>query len=230
MRLSPSVSIDVFDQNRDKLLLSRNVIGDEVLPTTQKSISQNLPVYLKEGQYWANMEIADCEGSKSLVTFSIVEKGTIADKGELIEIRNKPWALTNETVQIIAKFLNKGHRSVAARFKGTIKLDNKIVRLIETEEIIVPAGEIADFEIFFSPELPGKYVLAGKVIYNKKLTFEKGAILNVNPAETSVSTSKFSPVARFTPLAIYVIIGTLIVFVLRKIIREKFKNTSQRKR
>src|SRR3989344_5680602 len=132
----------------------------------------------------------------------------IADNGELTEIINKPWAYTNETVQITAKFQNSGKRSVTARFKGTIRLDDKIVKLIETEEIIVPVGETADFDIFFVPEIPGRYTINGRAVYNKKLTFEKGTVLNVNPAAEEKIVKKFS----FLPLLIYIAIIMTIFF------------------
>ena len=216
VRLKPLITLDVWDQLQEKLLLTKDFIGDEVLPTTEKRISGSLQNALGEGQYWVNMEVNECK-SNGMLTFSVVEKGGIADRGELTEIINKPWAYTNETVQITAKFQNSGKRSVTARFKGTIRLDDKIVKLIETEEIIVPVGETADFDIFFVPEIPGRYTINGRAVYNKKLTFEKGTVLNVNPAAEEKIVKKFS----FLPLLIYIAIIMTIFFIVRKIIKEK---------
>ena len=170
VRLKPVVTFDIWDQMQEKLLLTKDVTGDEVLPTTERKITGMLTNTLAENQYWVNMKIDTCKSS-SLATFSVVEKGGIIDKGELREILNKPWAQTNETVQITAKFQNTGKRSVSAKFKGAIRLDDRIVKLIETDEVIVPIGESSDFDIFFAPQLPGRYTIAGRVIYNKKLTY-----------------------------------------------------------
>ena len=215
VRLKPVITLDVWDQLQEKLLLTESAIGNEVLPTTERKISSTLSNSLNEGQYWINMNIDECKAS-SLLTFSVVEKGGIIDKGELISIINKPWAYTNEPIQITAKFQNSGKRSVTAKFKGAIRLEDKIVRLIETDEVIVPAGEIADIDIFFAPELPGRYTLTGRAIYNKKLTFEKGTVLNVNQAPEEIA-KKFS----FLPLLIYVAIIVTILFIVRRIIKEK---------
>lgn len=217
VRLKPIVTLDIWDQLQEKLLLTRDVIGDEILPTTEKQIFGNLPNNLNEGQYWINMKADECKAT-SLSTFSVVEKGGIIDKGELIGIVNNPWVYTSETVQIKAKFQNLGIRAVTAKFKGTIRLDDKIVKLIETDEVIVPAGETADFDIYFVPELPGRYTLTGRVVYNKKLTFEKGTVLNVNPAPEE-EKKKVS----FLPLLIYVAIIVTILFMLRRIIKERSK-------
>lgn len=200
VRLKPVIALDVWDQLQEKLLLTDTAIGNEALPTTEKKILGTIPNTLSEGQYWIDMKVNECKAS-SLLTFSVVEKGGIIDKGELVGINNKPWAYTNENIQITAKFQNSGKRSVTAKFKGAIRLDDKIVRLIETDELIVPSGEMADFDIFFAPESPGRYTLTGRVIFNKKLTFEKGTVLNVNQAPEEIA-KKFS----FLPLLIYVAI------------------------
>ena len=217
VRLGPVITLDIWDQLQEKLFLTTDMIGDEVLPTTEKKMFRTLQNTLQEGQYWVNMKVGECKAS-SLLTFSVVEKGGIIDKGELKEIINKPWVYTNETVQITAKFQNTGLRSVTAKFKGAIRLEDKIVRLIETDEIIVPAGETADFDIFFAPELPGRHTLTGRVVYNKKLTFEKGTVLNVNPAPEEIE-KKIS----FLPLLLYVAIIVTILFIVRKIMKERRK-------
>ncbi|MEK6946641.1 MAG: hypothetical protein AABX32_03455 [Nanoarchaeota archaeon] len=218
VRLKPTLALDIWDQPQENLLLSRKFAGDEVLPTTQKIIHGTIPNNLKEGQYWVNMGVEECKVS-SFSTFSVVEKGGIVDKGDLKEIINKPWAYTNETIQIKAKFENSGKRSVSAKFKGVIKLDDRVVKLIETEEIIVPAGQTSDFDLFFQPEAPGRYVLTGRVIYNKKLTFEKGTVLNVNtPPEEEKKTN-----LTLLPLLIYATIIVTILFIMRKIFKEKTK-------
>ena len=216
VRLNPVLSLDVWDQLQEKLLLTKDIIGDEVLPTTEKAISRTLQNTLNEGQYWIDMKVQECKAS-SLSTFSVVEKGGIIDQGELKEILNKQSAFTNETVQITARFQNTGKRSVTAKFKGAIRLDDKIVKLIETDDVIVPAGETSDFDIFFTPQNPGRYTINGRIIYNKKITFEKGSAFDVNAAIGSETPKKIP----FFPLLIYVAMIITILFIVRKIIKEK---------
>ena len=179
-------------------------------------MSRRISNSLDVGQYWANLEVEECNAADFL-TFSVVEKGGIIDKGALSGILSKPSALVGETVEFIAKFINNGERAVTAKFKGAIRLEDKIVNVIETEEMIIPAGETGDISIFFTPEEPGRYTLTGRVVYNKKLTFEKGASLDVNPREEE--KKKFE----ILPLILYVIIIITIWFIARKILKERKK-------
>jgi hypothetical protein len=216
VRLSPTITLDVWDQLQENLLLSQSVVGDEVLPTTEKSMFRRISNNLDVGQYWVNLNVEECNAA-DFRTFSVVEKGGIVDKGTLSGILNKPSALVGETIEFVAKFVNNGKRAVNAKFKGTIRLEDKIVKVIETEEIIVPAGETGDISIFFTPEEPGRYSLTGRVVYNKKLTFEKGASLDVNKIEEE--KKKFE----ILPLILYVTIIITILFIVRKIMKERRK-------
>ena len=53
------------------------------------------------------------------------------------------------------------------------------------DEIEVPSKTTADLISYFTPKDSGRYVISGRVLYNKKLTFEKSSILNVNYAPTT---------------------------------------------
>lgn len=216
VRLSPSITLDIWDQLQEDLLLSQSVTGDEVLPTTEKKMFRRISNNLDVGQYWVNLKVEECN-AEDFLTFSVVEEGGIIDKGELKEIFNQPWVIVGETVEFIAKFINNGKRAVTAKFKGSIRLDDKITEIIETEEIIVPSGETGDFSIFFAPEKPGRYTLTGRVVYNKKLTFEKSTTLNVNPLPEK--EKEFS----ILPLVLYITIIVTILFIARKIIKERKK-------
>ena len=143
----------------------------------------------------------------------MVEKGGIADSGNLVSLINKPFIALGETVEILATFQNAGQRAVAAQFKGTIRKDDTIVKLIETEEVIVPAGQSVDIPILFTPYEAGRYVLSGRVVYNKKLTFEKNTIINVSALEEKERT--------WLPLLLYLVIIITIIFLLRKIVKER---------
>ena len=219
VRLSPLLEFDVYDQLQKNLVWATSVQGEEVLPTTERSFSKGISSSLPEGQYWINFKIGQCNKASSLLTFSILEKGAIADNGDLMEIIANPWSYANETLQIKAKFRNSGKRSVTARFKGAIRLNERIVKLIETEDVIVAAGEASDFDIFFTPQAQGRYTITGRVVYNKKLTFEKEAVFNVNPTQQELKAKKFSFVP--LPLLLYIIIITAIVFIVRKIMKER---------
>ena len=215
VRIKPLVSFDIWDQEQENLLVSEEFASTEILPTAEQRFLREISgKELSIGQYWVNIAIDECKAS-SLVSFSVVEKGGIVDKGVLEKINNKPWAYVNEPIEIIATFKNEGPRIVSAKFKGNIKLEDKIVKVIETEEVDIGSGETADLKSYFTPVEPGRYVVTGRIVYNKKFTFEKGSIINVNAEPEGETKTKFSL------LLIYLVILITIIFILRKIIRAK---------
>jgi hypothetical protein len=217
VRISPQVKLDVWDQLQENLILSKEFKSPEVLPTVQEAFTQILPSQnIGIGQYWGTISIDDCKAG-SLLSFSVVEKGGIIDKGILEQVTNKVWAYVEEPIEITATFRNTGPRIVTAQFRGSIKLDDKIAQVIESEEVDVESGESVDLTSFFTPETSGRFVVTGRVYYNKKLTFEKGSIINVNPK----TDEKSNP--RFILLLIYLLILITIVFIARRIIKERQK-------
>ncbi len=210
-RLTPTVRLDIWDQFQETLLLSRTASGDTLLPTTQDN--QIIPVTsegLAVGQYWANVVIEEC-GAGEKFTFSIVEPGQIADRGELISLRNKKAAEVGEPVSVIAQFENGGARSVTARFKGTARIDDQVVEVLESEQFTVGPGTRQDIEFFYTPESPGRHLISGRVHYNNKITFERGSILNVKPVGESTELA-------FLPLLLYVVMAITILFLVRLIV------------
>src|SRR3989338_3820282 len=146
VRLNPTLSLTIWDQLQEKIVMEHTAISRMILPTTQADLTERAENKLDAGQYWADMSADECD-TRSTRTFSVVEKGGIADNGDLIGIFNKPWATVGETVEIVARFRNMGTRSVNAKFKGNIKLDGKIVKVIDTDEIIVLPGEVGEFSV-----------------------------------------------------------------------------------
>ena len=57
-------------------------------------------------------------------------------------------------------------------------------------------------------------MVTGRVLYNRKLTFEKGSVINVNPKSEEIKP-------RFILLLIYLVILITIAFIGRKIIKTK---------
>jgi len=216
VRIKPIVSFEIWDQFQENVLYTSDLNSPEILPTVQQIVTEQISIpSLGTGQYWADIAIDEC-GSTSKVNFDIVEKGGIIDKGELIEIVNKPWAYVLEPVEIIARFKNTGKRTVSAKFVGDVKLDDKIVEVIDTAEIDIGVGEVTNIQHFFTPVSPGRYVVTGRIYYNKKITFEKGGIINVSPQEEKSETN-------YLLLLIYLIIIITIIFLIRKIRKERKK-------
>jgi hypothetical protein len=217
VRISPPVQFEILDWLQEKTISAQDLSSPVVLPTVEDRIEHDISIgAIPLGQYIARITIPQC-GSSGISDFSIVEKGAIIDKGSLERIENKAWAYVNEPVEISAIFTNSGPRQVGATFLGSIKLDDRIVEVIETREVRVDPGETASLSEFFTPKEVGRYIITGRVAYNKKLTFEKGSVLNVNPADDEGTKPRYSL------LLIYLIIVISIIFLIRKIRKERKK-------
>ena len=214
VRVRPNSSIDIWNQDQTRLIATRvSSLGDiDVLPTTTRSLDGQIEDDFRIGQYWAYATVYPC-GNTQLVSFSILEKGAIADNGELLRIENKPWASTGEIVPISAIFKNNGQRVVSSKLKGAVILNGKIVRTIDTDFIDVAPGEIANITDFFTPKKLGQYQITGRVLYNNKLTFEKSAILNVNQGE---EISDFNMLYVLVVIVIAVVILILLIKIKRR--------------
>ncbi len=224
VRITPSFNVLVYDQEQTTLLLNTTLEpGLSVLPTTTREYRLQVPNRLPIGQYWARVTGLPC-GNAAFLTFDVVERGGIADKGELVRITVSPWARTGDIVPIQAVFKNTGPRIVTARFKGTITQQDttKLFKVIDTESVNVLPGQTVELETFFNPLEAGQYVIAGRVNYNSKITFQKSAILNVN-GPTLGGPRNLSLLLLFLLLAI-------VILVLLILIAKKRREREQRRR
>ncbi len=181
VRIRPGFTILVYDQYQTKLVANLSVTTDQdILPTTTMDILKSVTHDLQPGQYWAQVESAPC-GQSAFITFDVLDRGGIADQGELLGIDVNPWAKTGDIVPITANFRNEGSRTENAKFKGTItaQATGQLVKVIDTDLYSVAPGQTVPIETYFNPTDPGQYIIAGRILYNDKLTFQKSAILNV---------------------------------------------------
>lgn len=189
VRIRPEFILEFWNQDQSRLVKTLTFTSDEqILPTTQKRIFKSLQHNLSIGQYWVKMKTPICGDTGSgFYTVSILERGGVSDKGELLQIENPIDAKVGQIIPVDAVFKNLGSRVVSAKFKGTITSGGKdnIFKLIDTEPIDVPPGATEKLRTYFNPTQEGQYVINGQVLYNRKLTFEKTSILNVYPASLS---------------------------------------------
>ncbi|MFH1510830.1 MAG: hypothetical protein ABIF10_04000 [Candidatus Woesearchaeota archaeon] len=220
VRLRPHIEVDIWDQLHENLLHSTEFFDESILQTEEDRITKSIMLNLGVGQYWAHVKVIECDAS-TLATFSVVEKGAIADQAELVEVNTKAWARVGEIVPITAVFRNTGVRPVFAYFKGKIMLGEQIMHLLQTDEIEVAVGSTINFTEFYVPKQPGQHVVTGRVNYNKKLTYEKGSVINVQPAEQK-GEFRLPAGLRVLPIAIYITILLVIIIILSKIRRKRF--------
>ncbi len=217
IRLKPHITIDVWNQEQTEMVKALDFDDKEILPTVKDTVLVRVPTNdFDINQYWAEMIVEECVASDTL-TFDVLEKGSLSAIGVLKQVASKVWAEVGETIPITAIFQNTGEKPVSAKFKGKIQLDDKIVQTLESDELSIPTNEIVNFEMFFKPEGPGRYIASGRVFYEKKRTFELSTIINVNPA-----TEKKSGIT-IKQLLIYTAIFAVIAFISIKIRTERKK-------
>jgi len=224
VRLRPQIIVDVWDQYRTKVVFSNTFLGDQILPTRSKQLLKEIKNNLETGQYFADILVKECGVTKK-TTFDIVEKGQIADAGQLIGIRTNEFSYSNEPMPIVPVFRNLGNRKVIAQFKGEIRdlQTDKIVKILESDQLEVKSREMIEFKMFFIPEKESEYQISGRVIYNNKITFdEKSKVVTVIKSESR----NFSWIIFFI---LYIIIGFLILIMLGKI-RKARKKRRRKKR
>ncbi|MBU0471011.1 MAG: hypothetical protein KKF89_01015 [Nanoarchaeota archaeon] len=221
VRIKPDFEVDIWNQDQTQLLSTRKFSYlEDILPTTTKNLNYEIEeVNLDTGQYWADVKSPLC-GQTGLITFSILEKGEIVDKGELLSIKNDLWVKIGDIVPIKAVFKNTGSRVESVKLKGTIKLAGQIIKVVDTDPLDVKPGQTAELEAFFNPKMAGQYIIDLRVLYNNKLTFSKGSILNALPSEEFDQRIKQQSVKAWTQVIIILImIG--ILFMLIKIKKKK---------
>lgn len=178
VRIKPHADIDLWDQEQISIVKSKEFIGREVLPTREENLIFRIPTKdLDIGQYWADFYILDCFDSQFL-TLDVYEPGTLRAQGILKEIIAPINMFVGDTDQITVIFQNIGEKEVEAYFKGQINLGEKIVQVLESEKLITAVNSLSNFTFFFTPSKSGRYVVSGKVFYDKKRTFESSAVIN----------------------------------------------------
>ncbi|MBW2990762.1 hypothetical protein KY348_03590 [Candidatus Woesearchaeota archaeon] len=231
VRLKPEFILEFWNQDQSELVETfRFTVNESILPTVQKRIFHSLEHDLDIGQYWVKISTPMCGAAGSdFLTASVIERGGVSDKGELIKIENEPWVKAGDIVPIDAVFRNTGTRVVSAKFKGTISSGDEIFKIIDTDPLDVIPGETVNLRTYFNPVQEGQYMIKGRVLYNKKLTFEKGSVLNVNPSGEPPGIGKaFGWSTILIILAVVIII--LIILVARKRKQVLRKRTRRRPR
>lgn len=217
VRIKPNFVLEFWNQDQTEIVKVFNfTVNESILPTVQKTIFYSIPQNLKIGQYWVKVKTPTCgDQGEGFVTVSVIEKGGVSDKGELVSIENAPWAKTGDIVPIDAVFKNLGTRVVSAKFKGTITSGESIFKVIDTDSLDVMPGETVSLRTYFNPVQEGQYIIKGRVLYNKKLTFERSSLLNVNPTGTP-PIGKEGLGWEAILIILTVIIAILIILILRR--------------
>ncbi|MBU1198413.1 MAG: hypothetical protein KKE98_02565 [Nanoarchaeota archaeon] len=231
VRLTPEFTMEFWNQDQSELVETFQFSADKsILPTTQERVFHSIEHNLDIGQYWVRISTPTCgAGSTGFITVSVIERGGVSDKGDLIRIDAETWVKVGDIVPIDAIFKNLGSRVVSAKFKGTITSGDEIFKIIDTDILDVVPGETVSLRTFFNPVQEGQYIIQGRVLYNKKLTFEKSSVINVNPSGKAPVTAQVFNWSTVLIILIIIII-ILIILILRKRKKDRHRRYSHKSR
>jgi hypothetical protein len=215
IRLAPKVNAVLWDEEQISIVDEYSFDSKPVLPTLEDKLSFRLPSdFLDSGQYWIEVSVPDCY-STEILTFDVLEPGTLSAKGELMGIVLPKVGNVSETIPFSVKFRNTGQKELTARFVGKVNLGKEIVQVIETPDTLVPIGESYSFDSYFVPKKQGKYTVSGRVFYNGKRTFESSSVIEIFGSWINVNLKTI-----LLSLA-YIVIGLMIFIFIYKIRKER---------
>ncbi|RMD67775.1 hypothetical protein D6817_00545 [Candidatus Pacearchaeota archaeon] len=212
IRINPEVKVDIWNQEQSEIVKSLSFHTPIVLPTKTEEVS--FPIETDEldfDQYWLEVSVPDCF-AKTTLTFDVLEPGTLRADGILKGILVRPVMNLGETATILVQFQNTGEKEVVAQFKGQISREGKIVYPYESEQLRVPVGQLANFTFFYTPKQAGKYVVSGRVFYDKKRTFESSRTFEVVGKPSRINVLLY---------ALYALLIIFILVLLYKIRKER---------
>lgn len=213
VRLRPTVTITLWDQEKTSVVLEESFLGDEILPTVTGDLSLDLSSRgLSLGQYWAEVSVLECY-DQSTLSFDVLEEGALWAHGKLLGISAKGIAEKDETIPITARFENIGEKDVRAQFRGSISRGDRVIQVLEHPMTDVSVAEVYSFPFYFTPQQSGTYVIRGRVYYSGKQTFEATKVIEV-------VGSGFSFGNAFV-LLLYVLVLFAIAILFIKVRRER---------
>ena len=214
IKIFPTITFDIWNQELTSIVKQEEVSNNEIVPTKKETFKIKIPSKgLEIGQYWVDVSALECFASQTL-TFDILEVGALKAYGVLERIFANPWAETDEIVPIKISFRNKGEKDLSAKFSGKIMHNNKVVQLLESDvPLDVVIDELSEFEFYFTPRKPGRYIISGRVFYDGKRTYEQSAVVNVTKGKIT-----FIDVLK---VAAYIILIGLILVLIAKIHKER---------
>jgi hypothetical protein len=213
IRLKPEIKIKIWNQDQTYVVKEIDLTGQEILPTKEQTL--NFSIGSRDfdiSQYWASVEVPQCYASATL-TFDVLEEGALKSNLILLRMYTIPSGRAGETIPVIVDYQNLGEKEVEAQFKGQVALNGKIVQVLENDKFLSPIGDKNNITLYFTPEKAGKYVISGRLFYDKKRTFESSTTIDIIAGSSTIKTILL--------ILLYLAIITVMIFLLIKIKQEK---------
>ena len=214
VEFAPSIKLDVWDREQKNIVKTIDSTDNFILPSLSKNIMIEIPTTdLSPGQYWLSYSTPECS-AKGLLTFDILKPGELKTSGKLLYIKNKAWVDIDEPVDFVAAFQNTGLSAVNAKFVGTIRINGKTKKDIETQNQFVEPGKVVYFTFSYTPDSYEIFDVTGKIYFGTKITDQYTSKLNINP--DSKRKTDYKPAILISGVLI-----TIIVFLVAIILKKK---------
>ncbi len=219
--LEPRIDITIQDQDEivDEIHTKKIIrAGDE----KEEKISWTP---LRIGEYNATIIVSFLNNTqKKGVSFVVLEKGFFARSGSLESIFVNASTL-QKPAKINALFVNNGSLPVEAKFVAEVRKGDSVVKVLESDPLIIDANEESKLYSYFTPEESAEYTITGHIVYSGKETEEKTAFFSIANENTFLTSSYLENASLFL---LGVCSVCLVLFTIKCIQKRKIENIEKK--
>ena len=211
VRAEPETSINIL---KDEKALETLKKSDEIIPGEAKEITAEW-IGKDVGEYGSNVKVTlngELLSERSL-KFDVLERGALRCKGEIVEIKAPKEVSVGKPAKIEVGFKNTGSIALEAKIKGDVILNRELVKVIESEPVLIEVGETALLTAYLNPEKSGNYLIDGDVIYEGKKAAMNQITISVKSAEASGMNMN---IILFSGLALLAAMILIVILVAKK--------------
>lgn len=226
-QVRPNLNVDIKDIN-GKVVKNLNLqIQEEILPTQQKTLSTSLGS-IDYGDYNAqiNFFLGDFLLKSVQTRFSVVQDPTQIRKISFVELESRDKGHVDNDFNLVAHIKNNGE-DTSVRFSGELYLQGNFISEINSDFVLVKAGEESQIKFGFAPTKTGYYKITGRLeTPNLVRTQDKESAFEIVPKDVGLEQI---PLSSNPLLAILLMLLAIYIFVRINKMRSKQKRPKKRR-
>jgi len=170
--VKPKITVTIYQDGN--MVSNFTYANTKVKPTNIETIitEWNTTAANAPGDYTANV-VVSLDGrvlrSESLF-FKILPVGTLTRQGNLTAIIIEGDPVVDTVLKVKSYFQNTGQIETAAKFRGEVYKNGKLIDTLSSEELTVPKNQKRFLISYLKLSSAGDYVVKGKIIYGGKET------------------------------------------------------------
>jgi archaellum component FlaF (FlaF/FlaG flagellin family) len=213
VRAEPETSINILKDTKVMETLKKS---DEIIPGEAKEITVE----------WIGKDIGDYTGNVNVILdgkllsekdlkFKVLERGALTCKGEIVDVKVPKKVSVGMPAKIEVGFKNTGSIALEAKIKGDVILNHELVKVIESEAVLIEVGKTETLTAYLNPEKPGDYLIDGDVVYEGKKAKISQITISAKSAEASGMNMN---IILFSGLAL--IAAVILIFATKRRLRK----------